>query len=120
MKKHTIVLTALLIIFVGRLYSQTWEEVSSSPSYILYGMSFPPNQNDVGYAVGMQCTYDAPGVVIKTVDGGETWATILPVSGEIDGLQAVCFFNDNVGFAGGWNDYFIKIVSEKETVIKSF
>jgi photosystem II stability/assembly factor-like uncharacterized protein len=108
MKKLTIVLSALLIIFVGKLYSQTWEEVPSSTSFILYGMSFPPNQNNVGYACGMQYTYDAPGVIIKTTDGGETWSTILPVSGEIDGLQAVCFLNDNVGFAGGWNNYFIK------------
>ena len=110
MKKLLLGLAALLIIYVGNTYGQTWEEVPSGTSYILYGMSFPPGQNDVGYACGMQYTYDAPGVIVKTTDGGETWSTILPVSGEIDGLQAICFVDENVGFAGGWNDYFIKTI----------
>lgn len=108
MKKILLTLIALLIIYIGNSYSQTWEEVPSSTNFILYGMSFPPGQNDVGYACGMQYTFDAPGVIIKTTDGGETWSTILPVSGEIDGLQAICFIDENIGFAGGWNDYFIK------------
>lgn len=115
MKKFTIIFASLLIIFVGRLYSQTWQEVSSGTSYILYGLSFPPNQNNIGYACGMQYTNDSPGVVIKTEDGGETWSTILPVSGEIPGLEAVCFTSPNIGFAAGWDGYFIKTTDGGDT-----
>jgi len=108
MKKFTFTIVALLIIFVGNLYSQTWEEVSSSTSFILYGMSFPPEQNDIGYAAGMQYTSSSPGVIVKTEDGGQTWSTILPVMGEIDGLETICFTSATTGYAGGWNGYFIK------------
>lgn len=110
MKKvlHYSIATLILILFVGRAYSQSWTEVSSGTSFILYGLSIPPGQNDYGYAAGMQYTYDAPGVIVKTTDSGESWSQILPVSGEIDGLQAICFTSATTGFAGGWNDYFIK------------
>ncbi|HEY9116154.1 MAG TPA: YCF48-related protein [Bacteroidales bacterium] len=108
MKKFLLTLSTLLIIYVGNTFSQTWEQVTSGTSFILYGMSFPPNQNDVGYACGMQYTNDSPGVIIKTVDGGETWSTILPVSGEISGLETICFTSTNTGYAAGWDGYFIK------------
>jgi photosystem II stability/assembly factor-like uncharacterized protein len=71
-------------------------------------MSFPPGQNTIGFACGMQYTYDAPGVIVKTTDGGDNWTQIWPVSGEIDGLQGIWFTSDLVGFACGWNNYFIK------------
>lgn len=108
MKKSFLSFLALLMLFIGDVYSENWVEVPSGTSFILYGMSFPPGQNNIGYVAGMQYTYDAPGVIVKTTDSGETWSQILPVSGEIDGLQAICFISETTGFAGGWNDYFIK------------
>ncbi len=105
--------TSLLIIFGMLLISysgisQHWEAVNSQTNFILYGMHFPPGQNDVGYAVGMQYTYDAPGVIVKTSNGGLNWNQIYPTMGEIDGMEAVCFITPDKGFAAGWNNYFIK------------
>jgi photosystem II stability/assembly factor-like uncharacterized protein len=56
----------------------------------------------------MQYTYDAPGVIVKTTDGGDNWNQIWPIAGEIDGLQGIWFTSEQVGFACGWNNYFIK------------
>ena len=108
MRKAFILLALSISMLAGTLQAQSWTEVSSGTSYILYSMHFPPDQNDVGYAAGMQYTYNAPGVIVKTLDGGQTWSQILPTSGTIDGLQAICFLTDSVGYAGGWNNYFIK------------
>lgn len=108
MKKTILNLILLLIFFSSNGYSQGWQAVSSGTPYILYGMTIPPGQNNVAYSAGMQYTYDSPGVIVKTTNNGETWAKILPVSGEIDGLQAICFIDEDNGFAGGWNNYFIK------------
>jgi len=107
MKKIFISLFAL-IMFAGA-NAQTWNYATSTgTSFILYGMSFPPGQSNIGYACGMEYTYNADGVIVKTTDGGDNWTQILPVSGDIDGLQGIWMISDNVGFAGGWNNYFIK------------
>jgi len=101
----------MLIIVAGNFaFSQgTWNYVNNSgTSFILYGMSFPAGQSNIGYACGMQYTYNADGVIVKTTDGGENWTQILPVSGDINGLQSIWFTDENTGFAVGWNNYFIK------------
>lgn len=108
MKKTILNLFLLLIFIVSNGYSQDWQAVSSGTPYILYGMSIPPGQNNTAYSAGMQYTFDSPGVIVKTTNNGDTWTKILPVSGEIDGLQAICFIDEDNGFAGGWNNYFIK------------
>lgn len=92
-----------------------WVTVNSGTTYILYGMSFPEGQNEIGYASGMQYTWDAAGVIIKTTDGGNNWAPIWPTSGSIDGVEGIWFINENVGFAAGWNNYFIKTVDGGQT-----
>lgn len=107
--KKFITLFTFLLILGGHIFAQGWNYVTSTgTTFILYGMSFSPNQSDIGYACGMQYTYNADGVIVKTIDGGDTWTEILPTSGTIDGLQGIWFINDLVGFAGGWNNYFIK------------
>ena len=106
--KFTFLTLLIVLLIFDQTFSQQWEYVNSHTSFILYGMNFPPGQNDVGYAVGMQYTYDAPGVIVKTSNNGQTWAQIFPTTGEIDGLEAVCFTTPNNGFAAGWNNYFIK------------
>jgi len=109
MKKVTAVVIMLLILFAWKSYSQSWTYVTpTGTTFILYGMNFPPGQNMIGYACGMQYTYDADGVIVKTTDGGNSWSQIWPVSGTIDGLQGIWFTSDLVGFACGWNNYFIK------------
>ena len=107
MKK--VLLSLLSIVFLMGANAQSWNYATSTgTTFILYGMSFPPGQSDIGYACGMQYTYNADGVIVKTTDGGDNWTHIWPASGDIDGLQGIWFINDNVGFAGGWNNYFIK------------
>ena len=99
----------LFSLIAGNSFAQTWEPVNNSgTSFILYGMSFPPNQNDIGFACGMQYTWDADGVIVKTTDGGDNWEQVWPTSGTISGLEGIWFINDQLGFAAGWNNYFIK------------
>ncbi len=90
-------------------FGQTWQELTTGTGYILFDISFPPGQNEVGYAVGMQYTYNANGVVIKTSDGGDTWTTLLGGSGNtLDGIEAIAFTSADTGFIAGWNNYFAK------------
>ena len=109
MMKKLFTYIALFLLFEGSLPAQTWEPVNhSGTSFILYGMSFPPNQNNTGFACGMEYTYDADGVIMKTTDGGDNWEQVWPTSGTISGLEGIWFVNEQLGFAGGWNNYFIK------------
>ncbi len=116
MNRRTLILFLFGIILISRYSTaQQWEAVNSQTNFILYGMHFPPGQNDVGYAVGMQYTYDAPGVIVKTSNGGLNWSQIYPTMGEIDGMEAVCFITPDKGFAAGWNNYFIKTTNGGES-----
>jgi PKD repeat protein len=109
MKKILLTLAIIVLIGSGKSFAQDWSYVNSTgTTFILYGMSFPPGQSTIGYACGMQYTYDADGVIVKTTDGGNNWTQIWPASGTIDGLQGIWFISDLVGFACGWNNYFIK------------
>ncbi len=110
MKKLSLLLIATILLMAGTSFAQGgWNYVSNSgTSFILYGMSFPPGQSNIGYACGREFIYNSDGVIIKTTDGGDNWTQIWPVSGSIDGLRTIWFVNDNVGFAGGWNSSFIK------------
>lgn len=107
MKKKIYILGLLLLMVSGNAISQTWETLTTGTSYILFDISFAPGQNDVGYAAGMQYTYNAEGVVIKTIDGGDTWSQVLGGSGT-NGIETVCFTSPTTGFIAGWNDYFAK------------
>ena len=107
MKKISLTVFSLALAIAS--IAQNWNAVTNSgTSFILYGMSFPSGQNNIGYACGMQYTYNADGIIVKTTDGGDNWTQIWPVSGDIDGLQGIWFINETLGFAGGWNNYFIK------------
>ena len=107
--KRIYTLVLILLALTGQITGQSWSYVNSTgTTFILYGMSFPSGQSTIGYACGMQYTYNADGVIIKTTDGGDNWTEILPTSGTINGLQGIWFISETVGFAGGWNDYFIK------------
>ena len=109
MRKTTFLLFVLLSVSFRVSFAQDWTYANSTgTTFILFGMSFPPGQNNIGYACGMQYTYDADGVIVKTVDGGQNWTQIWPASGTIDGLQGIWFISELVGFACGWNNYFIK------------
>ncbi len=107
MKKIYFVLSMLATMLIGSLDAQSWVSLTTGTSYILYDISFAPGQNDVGYAGGMQYTYNAEGVVIKTTDGGDNWTEVLGGAGT-DGIEAIAFISADTGFIAGWNDYFAK------------
>lgn len=83
-----------------------WQLINTGYDYILYDVSFPEGQSSIGYAVGSNVTYNGNGIILKTTDGGMTWDQIS--TGTIPGLEAVFFTSTNVGYAAGWQDYFIK------------
>ena len=107
MKKTVISTIAIMLLFATNMAAQGWNTLTTGTTKIIYDISFPPGQNNVGYGGAMQGTYNGEGAVIKTTDGGDTWSEVLGGSGT-DGIEAVCFTSADTGFIAGWNDYFAK------------
>jgi photosystem II stability/assembly factor-like uncharacterized protein len=89
-----------------------WENIYSGTSYTLNSVHFPIT--DIGYIVGGDDNYSQP-MILKTIDGGLTWAIIptditLPMN-----LTSVFFITSNTGYAAG--HYFT--MCSKEIVIKT-
>lgn len=108
MKKFTF---GFFIVLISLSFSANaqWEKLTTgyeSP-WILFDNSFPPGQDAVGYAAGMYTTNDGDGLILKTIDGGQTWTTNFPTSGTIDGIETIRFTTLNKGYAAGWNGYYI-------------
>ncbi len=115
MKKNTIQLIFLFIMVGANLNAQNWASLDSGTGFILFDISFAPGQSEIGFAGGMQYTYDADGIVIKTEDGGDTWTQILPNAGTMDGIEAVSFPATDIGYIAGWNNYIAKTIDGGET-----
>ncbi|MEO8665555.1 MAG: YCF48-related protein [Ignavibacteria bacterium] len=83
----------LTIILSGESHSQNvWNWIQPVPTgNLLYSVSFP--EANTGYAAG------AFGTIIKTTDGGLTWA--LQSSQSDKDLSEILFVNSNTGFAAG-------------------
>ena len=89
------------------LMAQNWETLDTGTDYIIFDMSFPAGQSEIGYAAGMQYTYNAEGIIIKTIDGGDTWQQL--VGGDnTTGFETICFTSLETGYVAGWNGYFAK------------
>lgn len=117
LKAHLVLLMIFsAMINPSRLSAQTWEDLDSGTDYILFDLSFPLGQSTVGYAAGMQYTWDAEGIVIKTTDGGDTWTTVLSGPDQ-QGIEAICFVTPEKGFVAGWNDYFARTEDGGQTWI---
>ena len=115
MKKIILQLILLFILAGVNLNAQNWESLESGTGFILFDISFAPDQSEIGYAGGMQYTYDADGIVIKTIDGGNSWTQILPDAGTMDGVEAICFPTVDIGYIAGWNNYIAKTTDGGET-----
>ncbi len=87
--------------------AQTFEYKDSGTDFILFDLTIPAGQNNVAYAAGSQNTQNSEGVIIKTVDGGETWNTIYPTSGTSPSFEKIEFITEDKGFAVGY-DIFLK------------
>ncbi len=106
-KKAIITSTTILIIqWVGS--AQIFDYKDSGTDFLLYDLSIPPEQNDVAYAAGSEFTVNSEGIIIKTVDGGETWDTI--VSGAPNGFTHIEFTTQMRGFIVGWGNTFMTTI----------
>ena len=109
--KKLITFIVVLIIIGGNSFAQTWEPINNTgASHKLTGMSFPPNQNNIGFACSYKWDHHTYGVVVKTTDGGNNWVPIWGTGNISVGLEAIWFVNEQVGFANGWNRYFMKTI----------
>jgi photosystem II stability/assembly factor-like uncharacterized protein len=104
--KFIITLFALLSIAKLSNAQSNWTELNTGFSFILTNISFPGNQDSIGYAVGMSSTYNGNGIILKTTDAGTTWNQINTTT--IPGLEAMYFTSIDTGFIGGWQNYFAK------------
>lgn len=116
--RKIILLTAIILTLVVGIFSAAkaqsgWEWMETGFGHILYDMSFPEGQSEIGYAVGSTSTYNGDGVIIKTIDGGYTWEQIS--ESDIPGVEAVFFTDLETGYAGGWDAYFLKTTDGGET-----
>lgn len=109
-KNYTIVAFILTMLLTSMsLLSQTFTPKPSGTTYILYDITIPPAQNLIAYAAGSQYTTGNAGVIIKSVDAGETWQTIYPGTGTTTpGFKKIKFVSDTRGFAVGQGNTFIK------------
>jgi photosystem II stability/assembly factor-like uncharacterized protein len=101
-------LLLVLLAFSVTGFAQDWEPLNTNTTARIYDMSFPPGQNDIGYAATGTGLYSGEGTIIKTVDGGDTWSQIYPATGTQGLLKSVFFTSNDVGYAGGLNDLLIK------------
>lgn len=90
--KNKGIIVALMCMCTISLNAQVWNQVSVPTTENLNTIDFPSNQ--VGYIGGDN------GVLLKTVDGGETWDEVEytgvgAVTYNIEDLQ---FINENIGF----------------------
>ena len=73
-----------------------WTAQTSRTMAELNSVHFPMGTL-VGYAVG--ASPEGGGEIVKTTDGGTSWA--MQVSGTLNGLNSVCFKDDDNGYAVG-------------------
>lgn len=97
----------LLLIVPFILNAQVWEYKDSGTDFILLDLSIPPGQDQIAYAAGSQYTVDSEGIIIKTIDGGETWETIYPLSGTVHSFTRIEFVSPLKGFVVGWGNTFM-------------
>ena len=97
----------LLLIVPFILNAQVCEYKDSGTDFILLDLSIPPGQDQIAYAAGSQYTVDSEGIIIKTVDGGETWETIYPLSGTVHSFTRIEFVSPLKGFVVGWGNTFM-------------
>jgi photosystem II stability/assembly factor-like uncharacterized protein len=83
----------------------TWDKLETNTTVPLFGINFI--NSAIGFAVGGESDCGGTGcvpigaVILKTIDGGETWKEIpLNLDNEIE-LNSVHFINNSTGFAVG-------------------
>ena len=106
MNKLLAVTAVLFLFLIQNISAQGWQWVDTGYPYYIYDISFPPGQNDIGFAVGSNLAFGGDGIILKTIDGGSSWTKISVDT--IPGLKAVCFTSIDAGYAGGFNNFLMK------------
>lgn len=103
-------MTSLLIY--SNVNAQIWESITTpgTSNLILFDISFPEGQNDVGYAGGSSNTYNGSGTIYKTIDAGETWTIVWDSTANWTGIEVIYFETILIGYAGNNNGEFMKTV----------
>ncbi|MGB0805598.1 MAG: YCF48-related protein [Salibacteraceae bacterium] len=105
MKKLTIIITVFCFFIYSINGLSQWVNIPSpvSGNLILFDMSFPENQNDVGFTGGSNYTYNGKGKVLKTQDNGLTWTEVYSSTVSGTGIMSLHFTSVSNGFAGMMN-----------------
>jgi hypothetical protein len=60
-----------------------WEWIETGFTYILVDIGFPEGQSQIGCTIGESLTYKGEGLVLKSVDGGNTWVRLAEPAGRL-------------------------------------
>jgi len=85
----------------------TWTTQQSGIEADLWSVSFSDDQH--GWAVGGQPTNAAPGVILRTIDGGTTWTDVTP-AGLKETLTNASFSDAAHGYIGTTDGHVLKTV----------
>ncbi|OUR94628.1 hypothetical protein A9Q87_03055 [Flavobacteriales bacterium 34_180_T64] len=109
MKTKLLFITMLFTFSTSIVNGQIFEVKPTGTTHLLYDLSIPPGQNLVAYAAGSQYTVGGyGGVIIKSIDGGETWETVY--SHEVNAFLQVEFVSETRGFALGFAGIMLKTI----------
>lgn len=112
MKIRKALIALIVVHLIGWAQAQTFDYMESNTDFILFSLSIPGQNPDTAYAAGSRFTTEtAPGIVVKTVDKGETWTAVY----EGDNIQAMAFATPMKGFAGGYAPFLMKTTDGGET-----
>ncbi|RQW79369.1 MAG: hypothetical protein EHM79_20720, partial [Geobacter sp.] len=106
MKKILLTIAILFLFFLQNISAQGWQWIDTGYPVIIFDMSFPSGQSDIGFAVGSTLPFGGDGIILKTTNGGSSWSKISVDT--IPGLKAVCFTSVDVGYAGGYQNFLMK------------
>lgn len=90
-----------------------WEWMYTGYNYILTDIEFPEGQSMIGYTGGQTLTYNGLGIMLKTMDGGDTWEPLTEPG--IAGIERFSFPTIETGYAAGWTDQILKTTDGGET-----
>ncbi len=102
--KIELTLTAICIFLLlcSNSIAQGWESITTpvQTNLILYDISFPNGQNDVGYVGGSNVTWNGKGTILKTTNQGSSWDIVFNSDISGTGLTSIFFLSPDHGFAG--------------------
>ena len=95
-------LFSISICSLNFLMGQDWEPIDTpvETNLILFDISFPTGQNEVGYVGAANLTWNAKGTILKSVDRGINWEIIYSSEENGTGITSISFISPTIGYAG--------------------